>query len=236
MSKKKEGSLTTGNGAREVDVFLEKIQSLPANRAPDRSGRLVFAMDATASRAPTWDMACGLQAQMFTQTGGVGSLYTQLVFFRGFKECKASRWMTSASDVVRLMSSVTCMAGQTQIERVLKHTLAEARKTDVDALVYVGDCVEEKVDTLGVLAGELNLHRIPMFIFQEGHEVTASDAFRQLAALSGGAHCSLDHNSASQLGELMNAAAIYATGGKSALAEYSKVAGPLTRNLLGQIR
>ena len=57
-------------------------------------GRLIFALDATASREPTWDRACRIQGEMFEATAALGGLEIQLVFYRGFSECKASRWMT----------------------------------------------------------------------------------------------------------------------------------------------
>jgi hypothetical protein len=221
--------------SNQVSEFLDKVENMPKPHQGGRPGRLVFAMDATASRAPTWDMACKLQGDMFAKSSAIGSLELQLVFFRGYNECKSTKWLSNPMDLLRLMSSVTCLAGQTQIERVLKHTIKEAAATDVDALVYVGDCMEEKLDTLGALAGQLNLHGVPMFVFQEGHDIVASDAFRQLAKISGGAHCTLDHNSPAQLGQLLNAAAVYAAGGRGALSEHAKLTGGMAKNLLKQL-
>ena len=57
-------------------------------------GRLIFALDATASRQPTWDTAAQLQAEMFETVAAIGGLDVQLVYFRGFKECVASRWLS----------------------------------------------------------------------------------------------------------------------------------------------
>lgn len=192
-------------------------------------------MDATASRARTWDMACQLQGQMFVHPDVSGKLQLQLVYFRGYDECKASKWLDRSSDLLRMMSSVRCLAGQTQIQRVLKHTLAQARSGQVDALVYVGDSMEESVDELGALAGQLRLLQVPMLIFQEGYDPAASFAFKQFATLSAGAHCHLDQNSAEQLGELLRAAAIYATAGKSGLEKFARTAGSRTRQLLSQL-
>lgn len=236
MSKNKN-ALDKSGSSTSVAEFLEKVDQLPARNADgSRAGRLIFAMDATASRAPTWDMACQLQGDMFKKTKKIGELHLQLVFFRGYQECKSSPWLTSSDKLVRLMSSVQCQAGRTQIERVLKHVLTEARRGEVDALVYVGDSMEEDVDKLGALAGQLKLYQLPMLIFQEGNNPTATYAFKQFAQLSGGAHCQLDYNSASQLGELLNAAAVYAAGGKKALDEFARLAGGQSRNLLQQLK
>ncbi len=70
----------------EIDAFLAKVAATPAPAAGGR-GRLIFALDATMSREPTWDTACHIQAEMFEATRAIGGLDVQLVFFRGFGEC-----------------------------------------------------------------------------------------------------------------------------------------------------
>src|SRR3546814_19046908 len=68
---------------------------------------------------------------------------------------------------------VDCVGGHTQIERVLNHTLAETRDCRVNALVYVGDCLEEDPDNIAVRAGDLGLQGVPIFAFQEGADAAA---------------------------------------------------------------
>ena len=92
---------------------------------------------------------------MFLEAGGLGGLDVQLVYYRGFDECRASRWVNSPSELVRLMTGVFCVAGQTKIGRVLRHAVHETQKKRVEALVFVGDCLEENVDELGQRAGQL---------------------------------------------------------------------------------
>ena len=53
----------------EIESFLAKVKSLAPSTEPGRRGRLIFALDATMSRQPTWDTACRLQADMFTRGG-----------------------------------------------------------------------------------------------------------------------------------------------------------------------
>jgi len=227
ISKRKEET--------SIDAFLDQVNQLPQKRT-EESGKLIFAMDATASRKPTWGIACDLQGQMFANTKALGGLQVQLVYFRGFQECKASKWVSESARLLRLMSSVSCLAGRTQIERVFKHALAEVRSgSEVNALVYVGDCMEESVDKLGDLAGQLKLSGVPVFIFQEGNDPVARDAFRQLAVLSGGAHSSLDRHSAKQLAELLNAVAIFAAGGRKAFDEHCQLAGNQVKHLNRQL-
>src|SRR5205823_5229221 len=189
MSSDKD-QLPAKSRSAEIDAFLRDLQRAPAVRPGGGRGRLIFALDATASREPSWDHACRIQGEMFEATAALGGLDVKLVFYRGFNECKASRWMANAADLHRAMRSVSCLGGETQIERVLDHAVAEARKDRVGALVFVGDAMEESVDRLCRLAGELGLLGVPVFIFHEGRDPVAASAFQQIAKLSRGAYLS----------------------------------------------
>ncbi|MEQ1614061.1 MAG: VWA domain-containing protein [Hyphomicrobiaceae bacterium] len=225
------------SSSAEVAAFLERMKTL-APTAATATGRLVFAMDATMSRQPTWDMALGLQADMFKAVKSVGGLDVQLVYFRGAGECRASRWVRDPDQLARLMTTVACQGGYTQIGKVLTHTLTETAKNKVNALVYVGDCMEEQVDTLCARAGELALRGVPVFLFQEGDDRAASAAYAEIARLTKGAHCRFDAGSAEQLKALLTAVAVYAAGGRKALERLSQEArtGGGARKLLGQMR
>ena len=200
----------------DVDTFLAQVKATPPV-AKAGNGRLIFAMDATMSRQPTWDAALQTQAQMFSEAGSVGGLDVQLVYFRGFGECRASKWVSNADALARLMTTVDCRGGNTQILKVLKHIRKEAEASKVDAVVYVGDCMEENVDHLCQLAGELGLLGVKMFMFQEGSDAVAERSFREIARLTGGAYSRFDASSARQLRELLGAVAAYAAGGRAAL-------------------
>jgi orotidine-5'-phosphate decarboxylase len=203
----------------EVDAFVKRVRGLQTARS-DR-GRLIFAMDATMSRQPAWDLALALQADMFAAVKAVGGVDVQLVYFRGFNECQASKWVGDPDALARLMRKVACRGGLTQISKVLAHARRESAAAKVNALVYVGDCMEEDVDQLANLAGELGLIGVPVFLFQEGREPKAERAFREIARLSRGAYCPFDAGSVKQLRELLAAVAVYATGGRRALKDFS---------------
>jgi len=215
MSKRDVSKPASG----DVDRFLEQVKATPKPQGRGRRGRLTFAMDATASREPSWDRAVQVQGQMFLETEAKGGLDVQLVYFRGFDECKASRWVREPRALVDLMTKVMCRAGRTQIERVLHHVLRQAADAPVDALVYVGDCCEEDIDRLGHLAGQLGVRGVRAFVFQEGDDPVATRAFRDIAALTGGAHCRLSATSPDELRQLLGAVAAYAAGGLPALEE-----------------
>jgi hypothetical protein len=204
----------------EMDSFLKDVRNLKP--ASGGRGRLIFAMDATMSRQPSWDLALELQASMFNTVKAVGGLDVQLVYFRGFNECQASKWVGDPDALSRLMRKVACAGGYTQIRKVFAHARRENQKAKVNALVYVGDCMEEDVDQLSQLAGELGLIGVPVFLFQEGREPKAERTFREIARLSRGAYCPFDAGSARQLRELLTAVAVYATGGRKALKNFSE--------------
>ena len=152
----------------EVDAFLRRVAATPAPVRQGETGRLIFAMDATASREPTWDNACQIQGEMFDATASLGGLSVQLVYYRGFGECRASKWVRDSRALVRAMTAVHCLGGHTQIRRVLQHALDETQVQRVHALVFVGDAMEENVDELCAIAGELGLRGVPAFMFHEG--------------------------------------------------------------------
>jgi hypothetical protein len=172
---------------------------------------------------------------MFEATSALGGLDVQLVFYRGFRECQASPWLGNAKDLLKRMTAVTCLGGQTQIGRILNHALKESRRDKVNAVVFVGDCMEEDVDKLCHRAGELGLLGVPVFMFHEGGEPIARRAFEQIARLSGGAYCPFDASSAQQLKELLSAVAVFAAGGRPALADYSRGKGEVVRQLSYQV-
>ncbi len=200
----------------EIADFLTKVKAFTPQTGAG-NGRLIFAMDATMSRQPTWDLALSLQSEMFAAVRDVGGLDVQLMYFRGFGECRASKWVSDPMALQRLMTGIGCLGGHTQIGKVLTHARREAQKGRVDALVFVGDAMEEKVDDLCARAGELSLLGVPMFLFQEGRDPTVERAFKELARLTKGAWCPFDTGSAVQLKELLTAVAVYAAGGRQAL-------------------
>ncbi|RTL50261.1 MAG: VWA domain-containing protein [Bradyrhizobiaceae bacterium] len=209
------------SSASDISAFVAKARALAPKRSGS-NGRLVFALDATMSRQPTWDMACRLQADMFREAGNIGGLDVRLVYFRGLNECRASPWISDTGQLARLMSRIHVEGGHTQIGRVLGETRREAVKEGVRALVFVGDAMEENLDDLCARAGELGLLKVPCFMFQEGGDPVAENAFREIARLSGGAWCRFDPGAAAQLRELLRAVAAYAAGGREALARLSQ--------------
>lgn len=225
--RKTEAQTAPTSTSGDVDAFLASVKKMPTASG---EGRLIFAMDATMSRQPTWDSALSIQGQMFMAAKG---LTVQLVYFRGFNECKASGWVTEPKALANLMTKVDCRGGNTQIGRVLTHTKNAAAKAKVNAVIFVGDACEENIDGLCQSAGEIGLLGVPMFMFHEGTDPTAEKAFKEIAKLTRGAYFRLDSGSPQILAELLGAVAAYATGGKKAL---EAKGGQTARALLQQLK
>jgi hypothetical protein len=201
---------------------MERLLALGREAVEKSRGRLIFALDATMSRQPMWDMACTLQGKMFDAVGG--SLSVQLIYFRGLDECKASRWANSSRELMATMTMIRCRAGHTQIEKVLRHARKEATTGPVKAMIFVGDACEESIDQLAPPATELGQAQVPVFLFQEGNDARTERAFREIARLSGGVWAPFDAGSAKRLGELMRVAAQFSAGNTKAIEELKKIA------------
>ena len=220
----------TRSTAADIAAFIARARAASS----DAKGRLIFALDATLSRQPTWDMACSLQADMFREATAIGSLDIRLVYYRGSDECRASGWISDSAKLARLMAKIDCRGGNTQIGKVLAEARREATGSGVRAVVFVGDAMEEQIDALCAKAGELGLLKVPVFMFQEGCDVQVEQAFKEIARLTGGAWCRFDPGAAAQLRDLLRAAAAYAAGGREALLLMSKRGNGAAR-LLGQM-
>jgi hypothetical protein len=231
LTKRKQGDLTAKRQKQdigsEIDAFVQRARTLQASTGQQR-GRLIFALDATGSRQGTWDAACEIQAEMFHEVSG---LNVQLVYFRGHNECRASGWISSGDRLASLMQQIRCSTGATQIGKVLSHALHETEKNKVEAMVFVGDCLEETLGELAVTAGELGALGVPAFMFQEGDYPEVEQAYREIARLTHGAYCRFDAGAPHQLAELLRAVAAYAAGGVKALETKPGAAA----KLLGQL-
>src|SRR4030081_1861461 len=166
----KSGALPEARPSASEDIaaFVAKARAMSPHAAGAK-GRLVFALDATMSRQPTWDMACALQADMFREAASLGSLDIRLVYYRGLNECRATGWISDSAQLAKLMGKIDCRGGNTQIGKVLSEARREAVASAGRAVVVVGDAMEEAIDSLCAKAGELGLLKVPGFLVQEGH-------------------------------------------------------------------
>jgi hypothetical protein len=207
MSKEPTHITSPCSSHTEIDAFLDN------HARHSGRGRLIFSLDATASRQPTWDLATSLTAKMFQAVGGL-PLDIQGVYYRGLNECRATPWLSDPRTLTDKMKTVRCEAGETQINRILEHARKEDIKQKVQALVFIGDACEENPDTLAITARKLTT---AAFLFQEGDDPEVAEVFKNIARLTHGAYGKFDRGSAKQLAELLGAVAAYAAGGETAL-------------------
>lgn len=231
MSLKNPAALTSAKG---VDQFLTLLEKTPDTRRSP-SARLLFALDATASREGTWNEARRLHATLFDVADEYrGRLKVQLCFYQGLDLFQRSEWLDDAQALKQRMSRVQCLGGYSQIEKVLRHALQETQQSAVKAVVFIGDALEEDPDRLCHLAGQLGLLNTPLFVFQEGADARTESVFKQMAKLSQGAWARFDSRSAGQLEILLRSVAAYAAGGLSALEndpKATRIAHDLVRQL-----
>jgi len=208
-------TLKTTNTSSEISAFIKQHKTI--STVVSQQQRVLFVVDATASRQPTWDLACSLTHSLLHATDGLRGLTLKLCFYRGFEEFRQTEWLTDANSLSKKMSSVRCAGGQTQIRKTLRHALSEHQSSPIRALIFIGDAIEEPPHELIDLAGQCGLRRLPLFLFQEGHNSGVEDAFQHMARVSNGAYAHFDPGAPDRLRDLLSAVAAYAQGGYTAL-------------------
>lgn len=225
----------TPSNSLSVQDFLKKSEEIVPVEKKENTGRLLFAMDATASREHAWDMACQIQAEMFMSTQEIGALEISLCYYRGYDEFHSLDWTSNAVLLRDQMLKVRCLAGHTQIKRTLEHAINTCVKQKIKAVVLVSDSFEESIDQVGQVAGKLGMLNVPVFVFHEGHDTAAKNAFQHIAQLTNGAYCPFDQNSVAQLKELLCAVAAFAVGGLSALQKQSRQGSKIASSIIKQL-
>ena len=218
----------------DVKRFLAEARaSRPPVERRRTAPRILFALDATASREPTWDLAMNLHAELFrAATDTVAAANVQLAYYRGYREFHVSPWSASPKELLGHMTGVRCHGGLTQIERVLQHAMRESKRERIKAAVFVGDACEEPHGALTAAAGKLALFNLPFFVFQEGADSGAAQAFRAIARITGGAYAPFAAGSANELRALFGVVARYAAHGRKGVGE---IEHDIVRGVLAQL-
>jgi hypothetical protein len=209
-----------------MNAALDRL-GLAKPQSAHPGGRLIVALDLTASRAESLIQARIATAQMFAAIKAVGKVTIKLAYWRG-DECKTTAWHDDADKITGAMLSLSCKTGTTQICRVLKQALAEKEK--LSGVVLVGDHSEDIPEELLDLAATLGGRSIPLFIFHEvvDHDQRALQArpvFEQMAKLSGGVYSEFRPDSGAILRELLSTVAAFSAAGHEGV---KQIAQPVT--------
>ncbi len=216
----------------DIARFLAEAKAAPVAVPTAKRPRILFGLDATASREPTWDLAMGLHGELFRAAAEAGRPSVQLAYYRGFEEFHASPWSADPEALLRQMTGVTCRGGLTQIGRLLMHALAECQRQPIQAAIFIGDACEEPPEALTAQAGKLALFSVPFFVFHEGGDPRTEQVFRAIARITGGAYAPFQAGSADELRVLFKAVARYAADGRRGLGQ---IEHSLARGLLAQM-
>ena len=203
-------------GARSTPSSTRRAPLAPS---VEGRGRLIFALDATMSRQPTWDTR--LPAPGGDVRGGrkVGGLDVQLVYFRGFNECRASRWVERRAGAPRPDDRDRLPRRQHADRQGPDPRAARNRQAEGERARLRRRRARGAIDGLAAKAGELGLLGLRVSSSRKAAIREVERGFREIARLSGGAYARFDANAAGELPQLLRAAAVYAAGGLKALAK-----------------
>ena len=168
---------------------------------------------------------------MFREAATIGGLELQLIYYRGVDECIASRWFSDDLALARLMTTIRCRAGETQIERSLGLARDEHNRQKVSAAIIVSDAC--RGDSRTAFCRGRAARRCAAIHVQESDDAFITSIYRELARITGGAHCQFNSGSAQRLGELLRAVAAFAVGGRLAL---KRQGTPAAQLLLTQVK
>lgn len=214
-----------------------KQETLKKAITNDSRPRLLFAMDATASREQSWNVALEITGAMFEAVPG--ALDVALAYHGGGRVREVTPFSSNAKAFLDKVQQVRCIAGVTALNQVLDRA---TQIGGLKALIYIGDCFEENSTLAVEFAQQLKLRGVRCFMFHDtssggqGYDVqTANTVFASIAQITGGALLPFDENSPDLVKALLEAIAVYAAQGIKAL-EQKRASLPAARLLLEQIR
>ncbi|NRA46534.1 MAG: hypothetical protein HRU09_16405 [Oligoflexales bacterium] len=159
--------------ATKNKAFLERIRKGKAsvttrsstdkiNRAVNKKSRpkLLFSMDATASREHSWLIAQDITSSMFDEVPG--ELDVALAYHGGGILKNVSPFKSNAKQFKDAVSVVRCDAGPTALNAILQEA---SEVNGLKAMIYIGDCYEEPFVEAEYYARQLKLKGTRAFMF-----------------------------------------------------------------------
>ena len=193
----------------------------PADAGTPPRPRLVFAVDATASREPAWAAARKVTDTLVQALPG--ALDVALAVHGGARVHTFTPFTNNAATLRDRAAGVTCEAGMTRLLPILSTSL---RRQAVRVVVYIGDVFEESLPQARQIADSLGLRGTKLIVL---HDTSAdpnarrdAEVFWDLAKRTGGCVLPFDASAPERLRDLLSAVAVYAVGGEKLLREKRK--------------
>jgi hypothetical protein len=200
--------------------------------APTRP-RLIFAVDATASREPAWETARQVTDALFRVLPG--ELEVALAVHGGSLLHTFTPFTANAGALRDRAAGIACITGRTQLLPILERALSNP---GVRVVTYIGDVFEESPARGRKLADALGARGIRLIVLHDTVDWLArrdAELFQDLARRTGGCVVPFDANAPQRLRELLAAVAVYAVGGE-ALLEAKRGELPAATLLLGHLK
>jgi hypothetical protein len=207
---------------RSVTALLPYGSSPPADpvhlpaEMPTRP-RLVFGIDATASREPAWAAARSVTDALVRALPG--ELDVALAVHGGSRLHTFTDFTANPNTLRDRAAGIGCIAGFTQFLPILSRALGSP---GVRVVVYIGDVFEESLGRGRKLADAMGLKAIRLIVLHDTADWNArrdAEIFLDLARRTGGCVLPFDANAPARLRELLAAVAVYAVGGEKLLEE-----------------
>ncbi len=187
----------------------------PAEAGPPRRPRLVFAVDATASREPAW--AAARQVTDALVKALPGELDVALAVHGGTRVHTFTAFTNDATMLRDRAAGVTCEAGLTRMLPILSASL---KQPAVRVVVYIGDVFEESLLQGRQLADAMGRQGTKLIVLHDTSDHAAArsaELFWDLAKRTGGCVLPFEASASGKLRDLLSAVAVYAVGGEKLL-------------------
>ena len=179
--------------------------------------RLVFAVDATASREPAW--AAARQVTDALVKALPGELDVALAVHGGSRVHTFTAFTNHASTLRDRAAGVVCEAGLTRLLPILSASL---KQPAVRVVIYIGDVFEESMSQGRRLADAMGVQGTKLIVLHDTADPAArrdAEVFWDLAKRTGGCVLPFDASAPRRLRDLLSAVAVYAVGGEKLLRE-----------------
>jgi hypothetical protein len=182
--------------------------------------RLVFAVDATASREPAW--AAARQVTDALVKALPGQLDVALAVHGGSRVHTFTPFTSNAATLRDRAAGVACQAGMTRLLPILSTSL---KHPAVRVVIYIGDVFEESVIQGRRLADNMGQRGTKLIVLHDTADPAArldAEVFWDLAKRTGGCVLPFNASASGRLRELLSAVAVYAVGGETLLQERAR--------------